>query len=186
MVLYSWSLVSSSFKILLELSFPSITIISNLFQALSPLHLDFSSLLIDPPASSPPMTKLLVLFPQIQCSACQLPLETPADSFCWSSPYSQSQHSRSFRMWTLLYPYFCFDTITLSHLPVSCRCHIHSFIYHPLNVELVHCLTHWPLPTKSSPSFRGQSKCSSSVKKHPLTPLISLTAPIMFLFFFLF
>lgn len=135
------------------------------------------------PSSNPPVTKLLVLFPQEQCSVCQLPLENLADSFC----YITSKLSiLTFRILQNLDSYLFKLLFWLYHIHLS-----------PINAMFVpssSILRMWkwstsshylPPPAKSYRSFRVQLRCPSSAKKHPLIPLSQhsslppLTTPII-------
>lgn len=98
---------------------------------------------------------------------------------------SQSQHSRSFRIWALTYSYFCFDIITLSLLPVSYKCHVCSYIYHPSNVELALCHTTLASACQILPILQGPIETFLFCQEASLNSLISPfpKAPIAFYFF---
>ena len=119
------------------------TVISNLFQAVSPLPVDFSSLLIGPPSSpsfSAPVAELHVLFPKYNVHYVSSPLRIPLTPLV-SQVHTLSLHIQILQDLDSYLPIFLFWITTLSHLPISYKCHICSFNYYPSNVELAHCLT---------------------------------------------
>lgn len=148
--------------------------IASLLPALSPSHLVPAAFYVTllPPSSpsSNPITELLVLFPQVQCSVPPL-LENPVDSFCFikSRLNPNTQDPSGFG---LLPSHISILILSLYHIFLSYKCYVGSFIGPPSNVELAYPSHHWPPPTKSYPSFRLQFRCpSSAAEKHPLISL---------------
>lgn len=61
--------------------------------------------------------------------------------------------------------------LTLSHPPVSYKCHVHSFIFHPSNVEMVYLLTLLASTCQIIPILQSPTQVSLFCQEAPTNSL---------------